>query len=66
MSNRTDSGSSDPDRTEVERAVEQELLDRVKAVARRIAERVRKVTEDTDPGPALRPDEPTGEAPPVG
>jgi hypothetical protein len=66
MDNRTDSGLPDPDRTEVERAVAQELLDRVKDVARRITERVRKVTEDTTPGPSLRPDEPTGEAPPIG
>ena len=65
MSNRRDSGSPEPDLIEAERAVEKELLDRVKAVARRIVERVRKLTEDTAPGPALRSDDPTGEAPPA-
>jgi len=50
------------DWSQVERAVEGELLDRAREVARRITERVKKLTEDTTPGPALRPDDPTGEA----
>jgi enoyl-CoA hydratase/carnithine racemase len=53
------------DWAQVERAVEGELLDRAREVARRITERVKKLTEDTSPGPALMPDEPTGEAPAV-
>lgn len=48
------------------RAAENELLDRAREVARRIVDRVKKLTGDTAPSPALRPDEPTGEAPPVG
>ena len=47
------------------KAVEDELLDRVKEVARRIVERVKKLTEDTAPAERLG-DGPTGEAPPVG
>lgn len=65
MSNRTESGLPEPDWNEVQRAVEQELLDRVKDVARRITERVKKVTEDTGAGPALG-DGPAAETPPVG
>ena len=57
------SGSSDtPDWKEAA----DEVLDRAKEVARRAAERVKKLAEDTAPGPALKPDEPTGEAPPAG
>lgn len=48
-----------------QREVEGELLDRAKEVARRITERVRQLTGDTAPGPALQADQPTGEAPPV-
>ena len=33
--------------------------------ARRITERVRQLTGDTAPGPALQTDQPTGEAPPL-
>jgi hypothetical protein len=47
------------------KAVEDELLDRVKQVARRIVERVKKLTEDTAPAEKLG-DGPTDEAPPVG
>jgi len=54
------------DWSQLERAVEGELLDRAREVARRITERVKKLTEDTAPSPALKPDEPTGEAPAVG
>lgn len=50
----------------MERAVEGELLDRAREVARRITERVKRLTEDTTPGPALKPDEPTGESPAMG
>lgn len=47
------------------RAAENELLDRAREVAQRIVDRVRKLTEDTAPSPALKPDTPTGEAPPL-
>jgi hypothetical protein len=47
------------------REAEDELLDRAREVAQRIVDRVRKLTGDTAPNPALKPDEPTGEAPPI-
>ena len=47
------------------RAVEEELLDRAREVAQRIVDRVRRLTGDTAANPALQPDAPTGEAPPV-
>lgn len=45
-------------------AAEEALLERVKAVARAITERVRKLTADTDPQIAL-PSDPTDVSPPV-
>jgi hypothetical protein len=46
------------------KAAEDELLDRVRAVARRITERVRKALEDTTPDPRPLPADPTSEIPP--
>ena len=46
-------------------AAEEELLGRVREVARRITERVQKVLDDTTDQPAL-PGDGTAEAPPVG
>jgi len=58
-----DSGSADePD----VRAVEDDVLNRVKDVARRIVERVRKVTEDTGTVVDGGPDHPTEEIPTPG
>jgi hypothetical protein len=62
----TESDSKQIDWTAVERTVEQELLDRAKQVARRITDRVRKVTEDTGPSRKLGENDPTDESPPVG
>jgi hypothetical protein len=59
---RTDSGSEEPDWSDLEI----ELLARAKQVARRIVERVRKVTEDTTPSRKLGPDDPTDEVPAAG
>jgi hypothetical protein len=66
MSTKDSDRKPQPDWPAFQREVEDELLDRAKEVARRITERVKKLTEDTAPGPALKPDEPTGEAPPLG
>ena len=41
------------------------LLERVKKVAQRIIERVRRVTEDTDLEHRALPTDPTDEAPPI-
>jgi len=41
------------------------LLDRVRAVARRIVERVRRVTQDTHLDHTALPTDPTAELPPV-
>lgn len=60
------SDSKNVDRTEVERTVEEELLERAKQVARRITERVRKVTEETGPSRKLGETDPTDENRPVG
>lgn len=59
MSQRTEGGYQESDW----KPMEDELLDRVKKVAQRIVERVRKVTEDTTPSRKLGPDDPTDEAP---
>ena len=55
----TESDSKDFDWTEVERAVEHELLDRAKRVAQRIAERVKRATEGHGSGRKLGPNDPT-------
>jgi hypothetical protein len=59
MSQRTEGGYQESDW----KPMEDELLDRVKQVAQRIVERVKKVTEDTTPGRKLGPDDPTDEVP---
>jgi hypothetical protein len=64
--NAREANSDTIDWTRVERTVERELLDRAKQVAQQIAERVRKVTEDTAQARSLGPDESTGLSPPVG
>ena len=60
-----ESDSKDFDWTAVERAIETELLDRAREVAQKIVDRVRRLTGDTATNPALQPDAPTGEAPPL-
>lgn len=60
-----ESDSKDFDWTAVERAVEHELLERAKRVARRIADRVRRVTESAARGRRLGPNDPTDECPVV-
>lgn len=62
MSQTTDCGSEEKDWSELE----DELLARVKLIARRIVERVKKVTEDTAPCQKLVSDDPTDEAPAIG
>jgi hypothetical protein len=58
---------TDPARDPHPRTVEDELLDRVKEVAQRIRERVRKAMgPDTGDVRASRPDDAPGEAPPAG
>jgi len=58
-----ESDSKDFDWTTVERAVEQELLDRAKRVARRITDRVRQVAGGTNRGRAIGPNDPTDVCP---
>jgi hypothetical protein len=60
-----ESDSKDFDWTAVERAVENELLARAKRVARRITDRVKRVTESITPGRRLSPNDPTDECPVV-
>ena len=43
----------------------EEVLDRVREIARRIAERVRRVTADTDPDVRLGPTDDTAKNPPL-
>ncbi|MBN9523944.1 hypothetical protein J0H58_36455 [bacterium] len=59
MSNRTDSDPEESDWSELE----DDVLARVKYVARRIVERVQKAMEGTRPGRRLGPDDPTDEVP---
>jgi hypothetical protein len=54
-----ESDSKDFDWTAVERAVETELLDRAKRVARRVVERVRQVTDGVTGHHRLGPNDPT-------
>jgi len=64
--NPKESGSDTIDWTQVERTVEQDLLERAKQVARQAAERAREVTEDTGQTRKVGPEDPTDESPPVG
>lgn len=59
----TESDSKDFDWTEIERAVENELLNRAKRVAQRITERVKRATEGSGPDRKLGPNDPTDVCP---
>lgn len=58
-----ESDSKDFDWTAVERAVEDELLDRAKRVARQITDRVRQVAGSADRWRRLGPNDPTDVCP---